>query len=450
VTLDPPAALDAAPAVVRVEVADFPLPVEALALFQGTLSDYFVSELKSGRVPASLRARQVSAEGWVDRTGARTVLAPSEPLVPGGVYTIGVVGGRALGTLHVASDGEAYAERVWPPHQWARGGGRWVFCGGFGGAADQRGIVFDPGDIAAIASAGVDSDGALGDSCVRFDLDSNPGTGVGVPPPRFSGVALDPAAVDFAVEPAESPTDCSANEVPLGGACAAIFDDRMVVTCAGGPLLFAMEIADRTELDAVLPGAPLVVRGLPVASSIHVHGTAIDLTGRETPFDRDVTTTAVATHVVLNEVMANPFGPEPAEEWIEVVNDGTAAVDLGGSTLEDQQGSVEVPPATLPPGKFALLVSEGYVVNDGRDVVPAPGTLIVRLSRLGLSNSGEAMTLRGPDGAPWSRFPPLVPPREGVSVGRRHPWSLDGDAGSFGAHAGGGASPGWDNDILAP
>lgn len=450
VTLDPEAALDEAPAVVRVEVSNFPLPAAALGLFEGSLSDYYVGELKNGRVPASLRARRVSAEAWLDAANGRAVLAPSEPLVPGEAYTVGAVGSRPLATLHVNGDGAAYADRVWPPHEWARGGGRWVFCGGFGPAGDQGHVSFDPGGVGATASPGADSEGALGESCVRFELDSNPGTGIGIPPPRFSSVALDPGAVDFTIEPAPTPSDCAPSDVSLGGACATVFDDRATVTSDGRPLLLALRIGDRTELDAVLPDAPFVLRGLPVKSSIHVHGTATDLAGRETPFDADFATAPASPHVVLNEVMANPLGPEPAEEWIELVNDGTTSIDLGGATVEDLRGTVEVPAATLAPGRFALLVSEEYAPDDGRDVPPAPGTLIVRLPRLGLSNSGEAVVLRGPDGTLWSRFPPLAPPREGVSIARRAPWALDLDPRSFGAHAGKGASPGWENDILAP
>jgi hypothetical protein len=148
--------------------------------------------------------------------------------------------------------------------------------------------------------------------------------------------------------------------------------------------------------------------------------------------------------------MANPLGAEPAQEWIEIVNDGTVPVDLGGFSLDLSDGPVPLPSVTLESRRFAMLVSQSYAPADGRDVPPAPGTPILRLPRLGLSNSGETVILRAADGTAVSRFPALAPPRAGVSVARRAPSSLDSDPRAFGPHVGNGASPGWENDIDAP
>jgi hypothetical protein len=286
--------------------------------------------------------------------------------------------------------------------------------------------------------------------CMRVEPESNPGAGIGVPPPRLSGVALDPAPVDFAIaSPAPLPP-CADAEVALGAACARVFDDRAVLRAAVEPVLLALDVEGRTLLRALLPGSPVVVTGLPPGQRLSMRGTSADLGGRETAFSVEVTTAHPVPHVVLNEVLANPIGPEPAQEWIELVNDGAVAVDLDGFTLDLSDGVLGLPRASLPPGAFALIVGESYEFEDGRDVPAAPGTLVLRLPRLGLSNSGEALALRAPGQVLMSRFPPVPPPGAGVSVGRRAPSSPDADPKSFGAHASHGASPGWENDIIAP
>src|SRR5690606_40695464 len=38
---------------------------------------------------------------------------------------------------------------------------------------------------------------------------------------------------------------------------------------------------------------------------------------------------------VLNEVLANPSGPEPQQEWVEILNAGNVAASLSGYRLKD-------------------------------------------------------------------------------------------------------------------
>jgi hypothetical protein len=133
-------------------------------------------------------------------------------------------------------------------------------------------------------------------------------------------------------------------------------------------------------------------------------------------------------HLVLNEVLANPVGPEPAQEWVEIVNDGAAPAELAGYVLVDLGGETLLPAATLQPGRFALIVNETFVENDGYDVPPAPSTQILRVPKLGqggLANGGEPLLLRAPDGAVASRFPLAPKPKAGMSVSRRDPGEPD-------------------------
>ena len=66
----------------------------------------------------------------------------------------------------------------------------------------------------------------------------------------------------------------------------------------------------------------------------------------------------------------------------------------------DSTGATALPAETLPKGAFALVVREDYVADSLDDLPPAPGTLLLRVPRLGngLSNSGEALRLEAPGG----------------------------------------------------
>jgi Lamin Tail Domain len=163
-----------------------------------------------------------------------------------------------------------------------------------------------------------------------------------------------------------------------------------------------------------------------------------------------VTTGAARPHVVINEVLADALGPEPASEWVELVNDGADAIELEGYRLADGGGEVALPAHRLGPGEFVLLTAEGFVPGAGGDVAPAPAAKVLTLPSLGksgLSNAGEALSLLTPGGAIVSRFPALPKPKSGASVARRRPDVPDDDAGGFVLSAPGGPTPGAPNVV---
>jgi hypothetical protein len=184
-----------------------------------------------------------------------------------------------------------------------------------------------------------------------------------------------------------------------------------------------------------------------------VNGAVADLDGDEVPFRVELETREPRAHVVLNEVLANPSGPDKSQEWVELVNDGDSAVALEGWTLEDGSGKVALTPATLAPGAFALVVPAAYDVASLADVPAMAGTLIVRVPELaggGLSNQGEVLRLRDAAGTLVSQFPAVAASKAGVSIARREPWSLDDDTSVFGPSAPPGASPGAENLLAGP
>lgn len=148
--------------------------------------------------------------------------------------------------------------------------------------------------------------------------------------------------------------------------------------------------------------------------------------------------------VSITEVLARPLGSWPAHQFVELYNRGDAPVDLGGLELHDEQGFDVLPPATLAPGAYALVVPSEWTDDDGLDAAPPEGTLIVRLADdwiggNGVRETGEALALVEPDGRLASRFSTYgASPLRGQSVVRALPCDVEG---AFQESAGG-ATPG--------
>jgi len=104
--------------------------------------------------------------------------------------------------------------------------------------------------------------------------------------------------------------------------------------------------------------------------------------------------------LAITEVLANPAGTEPGQEFVELRNLADADVALAGLRLEDAKGADVLPEATLAPGAYALIVPSSFDPQSTRDVAPRAGTLMVpvdaRLGSDGLSNAGEVVRLRLP------------------------------------------------------
>lgn len=116
--------------------------------------------------------------------------------------------------------------------------------------------------------------------------------------------------------------------------------------------------------------------------------------------------------LIITEVMANPAGSEYTQEYVELLNAGEAPLSLMGFTIEDASAADVLPSVVLAPHAYALLVADAFDETGGGDVAPSAGTLIIRvagrLGRDGLTNGGEAVSLRDATGAVVSQFPGLV------------------------------------------
>jgi hypothetical protein len=166
-----------------------------------------------------------------------------------------------------------------------------------------------------------------------------------------------------------------------------------IVIQAGGVELETPAGAGATSFEVGIP-----LGGLPPTTSATVTVKATDLAGNTAISSPFAFTTPVALPpIAITEVLANPKGPEPQQEYVELRNLGDADVSLGGLRLADSKGGDDLPAEVLAAGGYALVVTSTYDPAEGSDPAPRAGTLLVRVdTRLGsdgLSNSGETVQL---------------------------------------------------------
>jgi hypothetical protein len=153
--------------------------------------------------------------------------------------------------------------------------------------------------------------------------------------------------------------------------------------------------------------------------------------------------------LAITEIHANPAGPEPAQEFVEVRNLGSVPLGLGTLAIADGKGMDVLPEAMLDAGAYALVVPSGFDAASSRDTPPRGGVLLLRVdSRIGadgLSNTGEVVRLLSPLGHIISSYSAAVDVSaaswSGRSVHRIPEDACDQDA-SWTRHPAA-ATPGW-------
>jgi hypothetical protein len=157
--------------------------------------------------------------------------------------------------------------------------------------------------------------------------------------------------------------------------------------------------------------------------------------------------------VRITEVFANPAGPEPEQEFVEITSATASVVDLGGWRLGDApppechdahtcalmlEGYGDaIPGGTVISRDQTLLVPSSYDPTDPHDVAVPPGCTLVRLDdslgERGLRNDdGEPVFLVSPEGQVATFYPNTIGTTpEGVSVERVHLRYPDADPGTW-------------------
>ena len=194
--------------------------------------------------------------------------------------------------------------------------------------------------------------------------------------------------------------DLTADE-PLALDLAARDVHDLAVT-AGGPVRLAVRLADL----AAAPGDQ--ISGVLIATDLADNRS-------ELPFTTAVDASFAAGRPPLGlaEILANPRGAEPRQEFVELADprpggspaswpdlfltdlpwpDVTAALAAG----DDPPGD-PLPAFQVAPGARVLVVASGFDPDAGEDPSPAPGTVLLRVDASigagGLKNAGEPLTL---------------------------------------------------------
>lgn len=445
VAAEPQAELSALPRVVRLHAHYAPRDERPeFALFSGALSDYHARRITQSDLPATLLERQMPILQWETASG-HAVIAPRRPLAEGGVYTLAALGAGVVETLSVSEEEHApYFARVWPASAEQPLARFAVYCGPSGLIPPAQGIELAPASVSGELTPGVGSKAVAKERCFQLQVGVPVDAAFVLPPPSVAGVAVDPEPLLNAELPASAALACAVIEQALGSACLEVADDRLLVRTGAEPALLAVSAHGVEFLQASTSTGRFVVRGLVPSSSVTVDLTLFTGSGTVLMETRELVTSSALPRVVMTEVLANPAGSEPAQEWVEIFNDGVVPVDLIDFSFADAGEELPLPSHVLEPGQFALIVADDFQIS-AVDDVPIPGSCpLLRLPRLGkngLSNSGESIRIRASDGRVSSGFPPLPAAKPGVSLARRDVTALDDDVSAFGLHAEPGASP---------
>jgi hypothetical protein len=430
-------------------IAASEVDLERVLIVRGEVREAHLRQIVAGELSNALSERVVPSLTWMEDGAPGEVVvvaAPTTALTPGETYAVACGAPPLAEHLQVGADSAPpLLERIWPPVDAGATVTMGVWCGDDDLPAGIELVQLSPEGVhGELRRGAADETGAR---CVRFEGTAAQAAGEGpfVGPPALGLERGDPiASLDprpFAMEaapPGALVIPCEAGEVPFGPGCARVLDDRILARSGGAPLLWAIAGEGLDLVIASGPGDPFLVSPLPPLHTIALDLVVVDAAGRSARSAFSAVTLAPMPHVVITEALANPLGPEPGQEWVELYNDGLIGADLGGYLLLDVGGETALPQATLPSGGYALVVNESFVEDDELDPPPAPGTLILRVAKLGkngLANGGEPLRLKDEGGLVVSRTPATPAPGPGMSLSRISPQAPDGLAASF--------APGW-------
>jgi len=423
-----------------------------LWVLRGELSTYALGQIRRDEPSQALLDRRIPSLNWSEGDSAR-VVAPLESL--SGAISVVELGRGVLFQGTVDMSGEML-RRVWPATGQTAGLAA-LFCRdgadplpGFDGSE----AALAPSGQALLVVPGLPL-GLDASRCVSLLPQANAqlgGSGVGVSPFALSGFALEPTLFNTGEPPLWGPSEgpCAEGALALPAGCASVMDDRLAISVDRASYV-AVKLGAEERAFALGAGEQQSFLGLEPETLYSLSIAVLSPGGLERTTQLDIKTTQAFPRVVLNEVLANPKGPEPQQEWIELYNDGRVPADLAGFVLEDSAGSTALPSAILPPGGYALLVNETFDATNGADALPNPLAQLLRVPHLGtkgLSNSGEMLKLRDAAGALVSSFPADPAPASGTSVCRKQPGS-DGPSAHV-LHAAPGSSPGAANLPASP
>lgn len=223
-------------------------------------------------------------------------------------------------------------------------------------------------------------------------------------------------------------TTCGLDEAALGPFCVLIDDGQVALRgLADVPVRAFLDVGARRS-SAVAPRGELAlgVGGLAADTAYTLRLTLEEASGTTFVESLEVRTTPPLPEVTITEVRADARGPEPRQEYIELLNSGAVPVPLQRWTLSDRvdrEGDVLGAVPALAPGARALLVAAAFDPAHPDDPTVPEGVPLIRvdgtLASGGLSNAGEPLYLRDHEGRRVSYVPAMAAPGAGICWVRR-------------------------------
>lgn len=400
-----------------------------LYLLAGAADEVLLDDLGSSPLRREHLERAIDCELVLE--GGHLELVPRAPLEPGASYTVAIgawaeregvrLGAPVIWVVGVGAAPELGAEAVlaWPPDG----------AVDVGTEPDRLLIAFD-GALASLD--GIALHGAEGPlevdrravDCAAYGLSGTcvalvpasalaPRTahrlvaegvldGTGAPIPAFVSRFLTGPGPDTE-PPRLVPLECFVDELDQDGVCVRAGDvDVAVRARVDEPVRVTLGVGHRAV--AALGPRGEVELGLPHEVAEGTLGLTIrldDLSGRRLELPTSVRAPGPLPRLVVTEVRADPLGPEPAQEYVELFNEGEVPIDLGAFVLADgfdREGD-PLPAAIVPPGARVLVVADAFDPDERSDAPPVPaGVPLVRigtsLGEAGLSAGGEPIVLR--------------------------------------------------------
>jgi hypothetical protein len=414
-------------------------------LLRGTPSPEMLDDLRSGTLRESTAELRLPLRPTRAQTGSMLELLPLVPLTADAEYTLAFVprDGEQTFSLRVSASPAAGARLVQslPPELDARVPTNLLrallrfdgyVAGPLAGLLALRGVE---GEIPSRARLLPCSELGLAEGdCAevtplapllplsRYTLSLQAGlldaTGAAVPGQEIS---FRTAASDDRNAPLFLATECAKDEQKVGAACVLLGEAEvalraradengaLTLTC-GGTTQSDLGSAGEFALTLELAGPDTCILSLTDAA-----GNARDSVLELAP-QPDL------AKLAIDEVRADPLGPEPSQEYVELLNFGDTALAIEGFTLTTDvfaAGSRIVSASALAPGERALVVPPDFDSANLSDGPLPAGVRIARLERaLSLRNDGAALALRDAHGRRLSASPALSGGASGQCIAR--------------------------------
>jgi hypothetical protein len=224
--------------------------------------------------------------------------------------------------------------------------------------------------------------------------------------------------------PALSAIPCALDEQALEAVCVVASEHGASLRgLSDEPALVTVLAGNTRSATLALSGAfALEVSELEAREHVPIVLRLEDLAGNARELPLTLALPAALAQVAIDEVRADPLGPEPAQEYVELLNLGSDPLQIMGFSLTDDalsEGRRIVTPLELAAGERVLVVAPDFDVTEPSDGELPPGVRIARLEgALSLRNDGEALFLRDPSGTRVAESPRMAPTSEGQCIAR--------------------------------